>query len=94
MEFTKDELLNLVNFEVVEVTFTKVSDGTVRVMRCTMLPEHLPPLEPKPILLQEDDTDTPYVDPQPDLMKVYDLDAQGWRSFRVSTVTEAKILNV
>lgn len=65
----------LMNGEVT-VTFTK-ADGTERVMRCTK-DFDLVPVDQHPA--QHDPVD--YVD----LMKVFDLDVQGWRSFKPSRV--------
>ena len=65
----------------VSVTFTK-KDGTVRVMNCTLDPNLLPPVvvtedaEPKKKKVVNENT-----------MAVYDLEAKGWRSFTVKSVT-------
>lgn len=60
------------------VTFTK-KDGTQRVMRCTLKPELLPAqpvTENKQERKKSDKT-----------IAVYDLDAGGWRSFTIESVT-------
>ena len=57
------------------VEFTKV-DGTPAVMECTLDPKLTPPLKEG-------------VEPRPekdDLIHVYSLDRQGWRSFKVANV--------
>ena len=62
----------------VNVTFTK-KDGTQRVMKCTLMPEQLPPApvtEGKAERKKSTDT-----------IAVYDLEAKGWRSFTVKSVT-------
>jgi hypothetical protein len=62
------------------VTFTK-ADGTERVMKCTLDPELLPKVEPKPIT--EDKKPRKESDKA---IRVFDLDKQEWRSFTVTKV--------
>lgn len=59
------------------ITFTK-KDGTERVMRCTLRNDLLPAQE-----INEDKTPRKYSDK---VMSVYDVDAQGWRSFTINAV--------
>lgn len=80
-----DELSELLHNNVLEVTFTK-TNGDRRVMRCT-LKEDL--LEPKPGVT--------IVEPKPvqtnfETIKVFDLDKSAWRSFRIASVLEKKLL--
>lgn len=68
---------DLLQNEVVTVTFEK-KDGTERVMKCTLNPTMLPA---RPLL----------EDKQPkksnaDVMAVYDLENNGWRSFTIRSV--------
>ena len=70
----------------VTVTFNK-KDGAERVMTCSLQPELLPP---QPI--HESNTNNPVDFPKakkenPNIISVYDLEAQGWRSFVVKNVT-------
>lgn len=58
------------------VTFLK-SDGTERVMQCTLLPDVIIPYEAK--------TDRVKI-PKPDILPVWDLEANAWRSITVSKV--------
>lgn len=60
------------------ITFTK-KDGTERVMRCTLDPNKLPAQE-----IKEDTTPRKQSDAT---MSVFDLDAQGWRSFTKKSVS-------
>ena len=60
------------------ITFTK-KDGTERVMRCTLRDEFLPKQE-----ITENKTPRKHSDK---VMSVYDLDANGWRSFTINTVS-------
>lgn len=59
------------------ITFTK-KDGSERVMRCTLRPDKLPVQEVKENANPRKQSDT--------AMAVYDLDAQGWRSFTIRSV--------
>lgn len=63
---------------VLEVTFTK-KDGTERVMKCTLRPDLLPP--------QTDlEEQVEKRQPNPDVIAVWDLEVQGWRSFRFDSI--------
>ena len=74
---TKEELVeNLKDGEVV-VTFKK-KDGTERIMRCTksfdVIPEEKHPKTTSDTIAKSTTTNT-------DLIMVWDLDKEGWRSF-------------
>ena len=61
------------------VTFTK-SDGTERVMKCTLVPDQLPKVE-----IKED------AKPRKELttsMRVFDLEKNEWRSFTIKKVKQ------
>ena len=66
------EVRDLLHKEVCEVEFTK-KDGSKRVMYCTLMPEYLPEYDSA-------STSTP---PSEDIITVWDLEADGWRSFRM-----------
>lgn len=76
--FTKTKLLNALRNGTVNVTFTK-KDGTERVMRCTLLQDMIPS-EAWPT------GDNKKKMPK-DLVAVFDLEKDDWRSFRVDSVT-------
>lgn len=59
------------------ITFTK-KDGTERVMNCTLCGDMLPVVEIKEDKAPRKQNDS--------VLSVYDLDAQGWRSFTINTV--------
>lgn len=61
------------------VEFTKV-DGTQSVMECTLDPRYLPPGESQ-------DAGTRSAD-NPTVLRVYAVDREGWRSFKVLNVTK------
>jgi hypothetical protein len=80
---TKEQLLeNLKQGEVV-VTFKK-KDGTERVMRCTKSFDVIPE-EKHPKASNEPITDTPKPS-NTDLLMVWDMDKEGWRSFDYKTI--------
>ena len=60
------------------VTFTK-KDGTLREMKCTLAKHLLPPFDNTRV------EGAPRVE-NDNLVKTYDLENQGWRSFNVSSV--------
>lgn len=77
----KDQIVADLRTNVCEVKFTKVN-GEERVMRCTLEASALPPQLP----LEEGAMKTPRKE-NPDVMAVFDVEAQGWRSFRWDAIT-------
>lgn len=70
-----EELRKLLTTDVATVTFTK-KDGSKREMICTTLPEYLPGQEASVTDYKLD----------PDIVTVWDLENDAWRSFKFSTV--------
>jgi len=66
----------------VTVTFNK-KDGTERVMNCSLQTELLPVQELKEGAKEKKENTN--------IIGVYDLDAQGWRSFTVKNVTNVTL---
>jgi hypothetical protein len=60
-----------------EVTFTK-SDGTERVMKCTLSKSYLPP-DNRQVLTEDGPRN-------PNIVTVWDTEANGWRSFAIDRV--------
>jgi hypothetical protein len=88
--FTRQGIAQILAQGASTVKFTKL-DGDERVMHCTIA-EHLIPQDKMPY------NRTPDVDyygypKQPNLavLKVFDLDANEWRSFRVNSVKEVSV---
>lgn len=77
-EAKKHELRSRLKVGVWMVEFVKV-DGTPSVMECTLDPRFLPPGEAQ-------DGGTKVAD-NPTVLRVYALDREGWRSFKVLNVT-------
>jgi hypothetical protein len=77
-----EEILNLLQNNNCEVTFTKV-DGSVRVMPCTLRADALPAK-----LTESTRTRTE----NRSVISVWCLDKSEWRSFKVANVTDIKVL--
>lgn len=72
-----ERLKEIMRKQDITITFTK-KDGTERVMRCTLDPNKLP--------VQENTNTNSTRKISTETMSVFDLDAQGWRSFTKKTV--------
>jgi hypothetical protein len=81
---SREDIARMLSFGIATVKFTKV-DGTQRVMHCTIAP-HLIPEEkqPKGEFLAE------YPQNQ-SVLRVFDVDLNDWRSFRVDSVKEVTV---
>ena len=73
---------------VVDVTFTK-KDGTERKMKCTLKEDLLPASLPT-YLETETLANTKVRMVSNDALPVYDIEANGWRSFRWDSVTSVE----
>ena len=84
LEITKDELVEKLLVEEVTITFT-TADGTDRTMLCTKqfskIPQEFHPKTDKVVKLDENGNTI-----ETDLISVWDLEKQGWRSFNFSKV--------
>jgi hypothetical protein len=74
----RDWLKSMLRVGPATVTFTK-KDGTERVMKCTLVPDQLPAVE-----IKEDKA--PRKQKTEDVLAVYDVEANGWRSFTIRAV--------
>lgn len=79
--YTKHEIVERLHNGVHTVVFTKVN-GDERTMRATLLPEYV---NNGKMLLQESESKRPE---NPNVVSVWDMDNNGWRSFRVDSVKE------
>ena len=70
-----------------KITFNK-TDGSLREMTCTLMSEYMPTLEPldesPKIPRKENDN----------VLAVWDIDSQGWRSFRLDSITNIEYIGV
>tara|TARA_Y100000389_G_scaffold204167_1_gene255321 strand:- start:87 stop:491 length:405 start_codon:yes stop_codon:yes gene_type:complete len=67
-----------------EVTFTKLN-GDVRVMTCTLNPELLPA---KVVTEGEEEKPARTIKNPNNSLPVYDINAEGWRSFVIKNITQ------
>ena len=74
----KAQMLRALHAGVVQVSFTK-KDGTQRVMECTLKSDMIP----QPELPLEEGKDKTI---NPDVQAVWDVEKEGWRSFRWDSV--------
>ena len=81
-KFRRSELQTQLRGEILEVTFTKVN-GDKRVMNCTLMEQIMP-------TTTEEKKDTTDKKVNEDILSVWDIDAKGWRSFRIKTVTRVR----
>ena len=82
MMYVKSDVKQLLQDKVCEVTFEK-KDGSERVMKCTLKANMLPPMEVK-----EGASTRPE---NPDVLAVWDIEASGWRSFRMDSVKKVQV---
>jgi hypothetical protein len=77
--FTRDGLIDMLRHNIVTVTFTKVN-GDERVMKCTLRSELIPnaSIRNGELVVEQKSTSNN--------VAVWDVDASGWRSFRVENV--------
>lgn len=83
MLMTKNELSEMLRVGKLQVSFVK-KDGSGRVMNCTLQEKYLPPLM--------EDAETTTKD-NPDVLAVWDIDSNGWRSFRINSITDVRVVN-
>lgn len=77
-EESRDFVINMLRIGVINVTFTKV-DGSKRIMKCTLLQDKIPEDKiPKGSDKKQND----------EVIRVFDVESDGWRSFRWDSVIE------
>ena len=79
--YERSKLIQDLKTSVCEVTFNKVN-GDRRVMRCTLDPKHLPITQEQFNHLNEQQQRAENLD----IIACWDIQAAGWRSFRVDSV--------
>ena len=82
--FTREGLVDILRHNIVTVTFTKVN-GDERVMKCTLRSEMIPnaPTQNGELVVEQKQSSNN--------VSVWDVDSQGWRSFRVTSVKSISI---
>lgn len=81
--YQRDTLLKDLRTQVLEVHFTK-TNGENRIMRCTLQKNMLP--ESYQRSLEEQTEEKTFHKENPDVIAVWDLGENGWRSFRIDSV--------
>lgn len=81
----RNEMLTQLRSAVCRVVFTKMN-GEVRDMRCTLVRDMIP-FDQVPKGVHDDDTAQPTLD----VIRVFDLNANGWRSFKIDNVTKFEL---
>jgi len=78
--YLRDTLLEDLRQHILSVTFTK-QNGEERVMRCTLWQKYLPEK-----YLQEQEGERKFHKENIDVIRCWDINANGWRSFRIDSV--------
>jgi len=81
-DLTREDVVEMLRNDVATVTFIK-ADGTERVMDCTLLNEVLSQRVPE---VPKGEKPSKKKAPNPHTLAVYDISADGWRSFRLDSV--------
>ena len=76
---TKAEITEILKKGECEVVFTK-KNGEERQMVCTLHPDYLP--------VQEEGEGGSKKPPNDDVVTVWDVEAEGWRSFRIDSIID------
>lgn len=84
---TRQELLELLSDEIIDITFDKLS-GDERTMRCTLIPELLPPAQRDDKLSQ---TKIRNLEDKVFVVWAVDIEPNAWRSFRYDRVKKVSI---
>jgi hypothetical protein len=80
--WTKQSVAELARGNVILVTFTK-SDGTERIMVCSLMDQYLPPIMEDAEVITKDN---------PNVLAVMDLQARSWRSFRINSIIKVETM--
>lgn len=84
---TRQELLNLLEKEIVDVTFDKLS-GDERTMKCTLVPSMLPAAQREDKLSQ---TKVRNLEDKVFVVWAIDIETPAWRSFRYDRVKKVVV---
>lgn len=71
----REDLRTILQTDILQVTFTK-RDGAERTLKCTLRPDFLP----LPTAIKS------HWEENKEILSVWDLDNDGWRSFRLDSV--------
>ena len=82
--YNKNELRENLSKCIAEVKFTK-ADGTLREMSCTLMPSYIQTEEKTPHVPRKQNDD---------VLAVWDIHNNGWRSFRLDSITNIHYIGV
>lgn len=88
IKYNRDEILSELRECVAEVHFTKVN-GEKRVMRCTLKKNLLPSK-----YAEEETAEREFHRSNTDTIRCWDVNVNGWRSFKIDTVEYMQVLDV
>ena len=83
---TKEELINLLKNEVLEITFTKLN-GDQRKMPCTLIESFLPPAKKDDPITQKKVREI-----SDKVIAVWAIESKGFRSFRYDRVSNVEVM--
>lgn len=81
-DMTRDDIFILLKNNTAVVTFTKVT-GEERIMRCTLKEDIIPSVEEDGL---QQAGFTPHKPVNEKVLPVWDIDNNGWRSFRIDSI--------
>ena len=84
---TREELIETLSKEIVDVTFQKLS-GDERTMKCTLVPSMLPPAQRDDKLSQ---TKIRNLEDKTIVVWAIDIEPSAWRSFRYDRVKKVEV---
>jgi patatin-like phospholipase/acyl hydrolase len=79
----RDTFREFLHKNILEVTFNK-DDGSQRVMKCTLDPNQIHQVE-------SEDSSKTQRKTNPDVIAVWDIEKEGWRSFRWDSVKRVQL---
>ena len=88
--YNRDTILKDLRENVVEVSFNKIN-GEQRLMRCTLMPGHLPKSYNENI--QEQSEEKEFHQQNPNVIAAWDVQKGGWRSFRIDSVEYLQVID-
>jgi len=84
-QWKHDDIIALAQDEILEIDFIK-KNGDRRIMTCTLREDMLPPIKtPKTKLTEE-------AKEPPKSMPIWDINAQGWRSFLIANIESVTVM--
>lgn len=82
----KKSYIDTLSKHICQISFQKV-DGSLRVMKCTLIPDKLPPYEEKK---QEGSRNLPKNGQS--YVSIFDLDIKQWRAFRIENLISIDVI--